>query len=97
MGTVASVLVWDCEVHTQLLGDFFHTVDETFADSSDDDGTEGVKNIVASCGSVSSESEKEFGAAAVTDCLDTDGVTNVFIDDETEGNTLVEYDVAVPS
>ena len=90
MGTVASVLVWDCEVHTRLVGVFFDIVDEMFADSSDDDGTEGVKNIVATCVRGSSVSDKKFGAAAaLTDCLETDGVTNVFIVDATEGDTLV--------
>ena len=100
MGTVTSVLVWDCEVHTQLVVDI---VDEKFLDSSD--GTEdttvvasnvGVVNIVTKAVLGSCVSDKELGAATLTDCLDTDCVTNVLVVDGTEDNTLIELDVTCP-
>ena len=97
----------NCELHTQLDGDFFDIVDEKFAGSSDnDDGTEdtpvfelnvGVVNIVATAVRGSCVGDKEFGAAALSDCLGTDDVTNVLVVNETEGNTLVEFDVADPT
>jgi len=40
MRTVVSVLVCGCEVHTQLVRNFFDIVDEKFAGSSDNDETE---------------------------------------------------------
>jgi len=106
MRTVVSVLVCNCEVHTQLVRDFFDIVDEKFAGSSDnDDGTEDtlvfesnfeVVNIVATAVGGSSVGDKEFVAAPLPDCLNVDGVTDVLVVNETEGDTLVEFDVTDP-
>ena len=94
MGIVASVLVWDCEVYTQLPGDSLDIVDETSPDSSDDGGIGGLKNIVATCvrGSSVSESSDDDNTEGRT--LDESADIPADADcDETKGNTLDESTV----
>jgi len=98
---VALTIRCDSEVTKELVTDGV----DVAGSSDNDDGTEDtlvfesnfeVVNIVATAVGGSSVGDKEFVAAPLPDCLNVDGVTDVLVVNETEGDTLVEFDVTDP-